>query len=88
MYLLGCGTVAGACGQTAAYPFDLIRRRFQIKMLTTDTADQSILKTFRQIIHKDGISGLYRGLVPNFIKVVPSIAVMFTANELMKRMLL
>lgn len=28
--MLGCGALAGACGQTMAYPFDVARRRLQV----------------------------------------------------------
>uniref|UniRef100_K3WFZ9 Mitochondrial carrier protein n=1 Tax=Globisporangium ultimum (strain ATCC 200006 / CBS 805.95 / DAOM BR144) TaxID=431595 RepID=K3WFZ9_GLOUD len=83
-YILGCGAVAGACGQTAAYPMDLLRRRFQVSSMGGD-AYSSTLGGLRAIVREEGFAGLYKGLWPNFIKVVPSIAIMFTTNELLKR---
>ncbi|RHY32441.1 hypothetical protein DYB32_002568, partial [Aphanomyces invadans] len=87
LYLLGCGAIAGACGQSAAYPFDLMRRRFQLNTLSekqyTGTWD-----AVRSIYQTEGIVGFYKGLVPNSVKVIPSIAVMFVTNEAMKRCLL
>lgn len=88
LYLLGCGAVAGACGQTAAYPFDLLRRRFQVATLGEDKPYSGVGDGLRRIIAKDGVLGLYKGLLPNFIKVVPSVAVMFVSNDLMKRLLI
>lgn len=38
-----------------------------------------------QVIYaSEGIAGFYRGLWVNQVKVVPTIAVMFTTNELLK----
>ncbi|DAZ99712.1 TPA: LOW QUALITY PROTEIN: hypothetical protein N0F65_000890 [Lagenidium giganteum] len=84
MYLLGCG----ACGQTAAYPMDLLRRRFQLSSMSASGhgAYTSTLGGLRTIVREEGFGGLYKGLWPNFIKVVPSIAIMFTTNELFNRL--
>lgn len=85
-YILGCGAIAGACGQTAAYPMDLLRRRFQVSSMGgRGVAYTSTLGGLRLIVRQEGVRGLYKGLWPNFIKVVPSIAIMFTSNELLKR---
>ncbi|ETV66723.1 hypothetical protein H257_16824 [Aphanomyces astaci] len=87
LYLLGCGAIAGACGQSAAYPFDLMRRRFQLNTLSekqyTGTWD-----AVRSIYQSEGVVGFYKGLVPNSVKVIPSIAVMFVTNEALKRYLM
>lgn len=87
LYILGCGAVAGACGQTAAYPLDLLRRRFQMSSLRPGggAAYKSTLSGLSAIVREEGVLGLYKGLLPNFIKVVPSIAIMFTTNELLKQ---
>ena len=90
IYLFGCGATAGACGQTAAYPFDLLRRRCQLQSCSGNTTTQykGTLDGFQRILQHEGFFGLYKGLWPNFIKVVPSVAVMFVSNELIKRMIL
>ncbi|KAG3144309.1 hypothetical protein PI126_g14241 [Phytophthora idaei] len=86
VYLLAYGALAGACGQTAAYPMDILRRRFQLSAMRGDATEYtSTLGGLRTIVREEGVRGLYKGLAPNFIKVVPSIAIMFTSNELMKR---
>ncbi|ETN08796.1 hypothetical protein PPTG_11619 [Phytophthora nicotianae INRA-310] len=88
MYLLACGALAGACGQTAAYPMDILRRRFQLSAMRGGATEYtSTLGGLRTIVREEGVRGLYKGLAPNFIKVVPSIAIMFTSNELMKRVI-
>lgn len=92
IYLVGCGAIAGACGQTAAYPMDLLRRRLQLSDLRVNVPTYSKFSTgmwqgLKAIVRDEGIVGMYKGIVPNTIKVVPSIAIMFTTNELLQRML-
>ncbi|OQR95944.1 Mitochondrial Carrier (MC) Family [Thraustotheca clavata] len=84
LFLLGCGAVAGACGQSAAYPFDLMRRRFQMTALSAKQYNGT-MDAVKTIYQQEGIRGFYKGLVPNSVKVIPSIAVMFVTNEAMKR---
>lgn len=39
---------------------------------------------FRKIVAEEGVSTLFRGLWPNYLKVVPSIAIAFVVYEQMK----
>lgn len=85
--ILGC--VSGAVSQTFAYPFDLIRKRLMAQskakgMLAekyTGTAD-----AFKKIIAEEGFFGLYKGTVPNLLKVCPYAAIMWASYEQMKIM--
>lgn len=43
--------------------------------------------TFRHIIHSEGIRGLYRGILPEYYKVVPSIGIVFMTYEKVKQLL-
>lgn len=154
---LACGGIAGAAAQTAAYPFDLLRRRFQMSgvsrawssafacvrcmrvhvnsvtatamgsgctplrplsilqpTLTRATVASprhnrtplracavvnkqfagngklegydSLLGGFRTVIRNEGVRGLYKGLMPNYAKVVPVIAVQFAVYEELKKL--
>lgn len=86
---LGAGAVAGAAGQTVAYPFDLLRRRIQVASFSTAANAQeeaaiyqgSMLRAFRHIVQVEGIRGLYRGLFANYMKIAPSMAVNFLVYE-------
>jgi hypothetical protein len=85
--VLGC--VAGAVAQTAAYPFDLIRKRFMAQsnapgMLKTEY--KSTLGCFKQIIQEEGFFGLYKGTVPNLLKVCPYAAIMWATYEQTRRL--
>lgn len=39
---------------------------------------------FRQIVRTEGVAGLYRGLAPNFMKVIPSVSISYVVYENLK----
>uniref|UniRef100_A0A0D6R7Z5 Mitochondrial adenine nucleotide transporter ADNT1 n=1 Tax=Araucaria cunninghamii TaxID=56994 RepID=A0A0D6R7Z5_ARACU len=97
---LACGAAAGTIGQTVAYPLDVIRRRMQMvgwkdaaSIVTGDGRTKAPLQytgmvdAFRQTVRNEGVGALYRGLVPNSVKVVPSIAIAFVTYEVIKDLL-
>ncbi|KAF2808102.1 ADP,ATP carrier protein [Mytilinidion resinicola] len=72
---LGAGAISGAFAQTCTYPFDVLRRRFQINTMSgMGYQYNSIGGAVRQIIKTEGFRGLYKGIVPNLLKVAPSMA--------------
>lgn len=87
--LFCCGAIAGIVGQTVAYPLDLVRRRLQVQGFSDAQYEYKggILRTMRQIIHEEGIKGLYRGMIPNYAKVVPAVSVSFAVYEQMRKVL-
>ena len=75
--LLGCGAIAGVVGQTVAYPLDLVRRRLQVQGWSKEVHYEyrgGIWRTMKQIVHEEGVRGLYRGMIPNYYKGQPSTA--------------
>lgn len=42
---------------------------------------------FRHIVQTEGPSGLYRGLGPNFLKVIPAVSISYVVYEHMKKQL-
>lgn len=46
-----------------------------------------LLGTFKEIIRKEGLVGLYRGIIPEYYKVIPSVGIVFMTYEFMKRIL-
>ncbi|KAG6393500.1 hypothetical protein SASPL_147742 [Salvia splendens] len=72
-----------------AYPLDLVRRRMQLegaggRALVYRTG---LVGTVRQIIRKEGWLGLYRGILPEYYKVVPSVGIVFMTYEKLKQIL-
>ena len=87
--LFCCGAVAGVVGQTIAYPLDLVRRRLQVQGFsgTQYHYQGGIISTMRQIVKQEGFGGLYHGMIPNYAKVVPAVAVSFVVYEQMRKVL-
>lgn len=54
-------------------------------MQLKETHYTSTFNAFRTILKVEGISGLYRGIIPNAIKVVPNSAVRFVCYEWLRR---
>ena len=121
---LACGAVAGACGQTVAFPFDVVRRRLQMVGLKDGAAASStvakpassaaplasiapaagvgavhvsthapapryngMVDCFVKTVREEGMGALWRGILPNYYKVVPSIAIAFVTYELVRDVL-
>ncbi|KAG7956376.1 hypothetical protein I3843_11G121200 [Carya illinoinensis] len=97
---LACGAAAGTVGQTVAYPLDVIRRRMQMvgwkdaaSVVTGDGRNKGaheytgMVDAFRKTVRHEGFGALYKGLVPNSVKVVPSIAIAFVTYEVVKDIL-
>lgn len=38
----------------------------------------------KKIVAKDGFFGLYRGILPNFMKVIPAVSISYVVYEYMK----
>lgn len=70
------GAVSGSIAQTCTYPFDVLRRRFQINtMAGMGYRYNSMWAAVVQILKDEGPRGFYKGLLPNLLKVGPSMAV-------------
>lgn len=39
---------------------------------------------FKHIVQTEGVRGLYRGLTPNFMKVIPSVSISYVVYEYLK----
>ena len=47
----------------------------------------SVMEGFRRVYAKYGIPGFYKGLIPNYLKVVPVVSINFVVYEYMKKFL-
>ncbi|XP_028829563.1 calcium-binding mitochondrial carrier protein SCaMC-2-B isoform X4 [Denticeps clupeoides] len=81
--LLACGTISSTCGQLASYPLALVRTRMQAQA-TMGGPQTTMSGLFRHIVKTEGLFGLYRGLTPNFMKVIPAVSISYVVYENLK----
>ena len=85
-----CGGLAGMIAKTATNPLERIKMLSQ----TGETANAaaairterpSILGIYRQILHNEGVRGLWAGNGANLIRVFPSKAVVFSSHDFYRK---
>ncbi|RIB20826.1 mitochondrial carrier domain-containing protein [Gigaspora rosea] len=80
-----CGALAGSFAQTITYPLDVLRRRMQVTgMKELEYQYKNTWDALTQLLKGEGIRGLYKGMVPNYLKVAPAISVSFVTYEACK----
>lgn len=100
---LGCiisGACSGVLSSLIVFPADTVRRRLQVKGLVpiahngyvSGRADGLIggggsLDETVRILRAEGLRGLYRGILPELLKVVPMVSITFMTYELVLRRL-
>lgn len=83
-----CGGFAGAIAQTVTYPFDVIRRRMQVTYSPESKFKyKSSFDAARQIVKNDGLKALFKGMLPNYLKVVPAISISFVTFEFVRKIM-
>ncbi|XP_004525262.1 calcium-binding mitochondrial carrier protein SCaMC-3 isoform X2 [Ceratitis capitata] len=101
LVLLACGSASSTLGQVCSYPLALVRTRLQAQVITKSKqpsvgiplrqagaiSDDNMFGVFRKILHNEGICGLYRGITPNFIKVLPAVSISYVVYEYSSRAL-
>jgi Mitochondrial carrier protein len=84
-----CGAASGSLATLLTFPMDTIRRRMQIQGLHVANVAQR--KTSRQLFYdlvsKEGLLSLYRGLTPELLKVIPMVGTMFVTYEWTRELL-
>ncbi|DAA27910.1 TPA: small calcium-binding mitochondrial carrier 3-like [Bos taurus] len=86
LVLLACGTISSTCGQIASYPLALVRTRMQAQD-TVEGSNPTMCGVFRRILAQQGWPGLYRGMTPTLLKVLPAGGISYVVYEAMKKTL-
>lgn len=87
----GAGAAAGAIAASFVCPLDIIKTRLQAHGLSTVANGPAkggiIVSSLEQIFYKEGLRGMYRGLSPTVLALLPNWAVYFTTYEQLKSFL-
>lgn len=70
------GGFSGAFGASTVYPLNVLRTRLQSQGTVLHSRTYTgVADVFRQTVRGEGIRGLFKGLTPNLIKVVPAVSI-------------
>ncbi|OIW04608.1 hypothetical protein TanjilG_30506 [Lupinus angustifolius] len=83
----GAGAAAGAIAATFVCPLDVIKTRLQVHGLPPAQKGSVILASLQNIFKTEGFRGMYRGLSPTILALLPNWAVYFTVYEQLKGLL-
>lgn len=80
-----CGAFSGLCGQTVAYPFFLVRTRLQ--NFRDKAGDyRGFNDCVRQTFAQEGVRGFFKGILPSYLRGVPTVAITYMVFERAKRL--
>ncbi|KAI9486087.1 MAG: mitochondrial carrier domain-containing protein [Benjaminiella poitrasii] len=86
-----CGSLAGIVSKTGVFPLDVVRKRLQVQgphlteyVVTSIPTYSTVWGCLKTIISREGLMGLYKGIVPGLLKAGPSGAVYFLMFEIAK----
>lgn len=81
---LPIGSFASLCAVTATYPCDVIKRKYHLSGELGNAQYNSYKALFKSMYRESGVRGFYRGIIPCYLKMIPSSAIFFFTVELFK----
>ncbi|TVY91126.1 Calcium-binding mitochondrial carrier [Lachnellula willkommii] len=88
-FATGCiGALSGSFGASIVYPINLLRTRLQAQgtVLHPPTYD-GIWDVAQKTVKNEGVRGLFKGITPNLLKVVPAVSITYVVYEKSKQIL-
>ncbi|KAH3933717.1 hypothetical protein HBI56_144860 [Parastagonospora nodorum] len=82
------GGFSGAFGASAVYPLNVLRTRLQSQGTVLHPRTYTgIVDVTRQTIAGEGWRGLFKGLTPNLLKVVPAVSITYVVYDKSKKII-
>ena len=84
----GIGAFSGAFGASVVYPINLLRTRLQSQGTAIHPPTYTgIVDVTVKTIRGEGYRGLFKGITPNLLKVVPAVSITYVVYDNTKRLL-
>ncbi|KAJ9057116.1 Pyrimidine nucleotide transporter, mitochondrial [Entomophthora muscae] len=78
-----CAGTAKLFAAVVAYPHEVLRTRLRQNSITTNQFKYTgLIQCTRLIVKEEGVRGLYSGMTPHLLRVVPNAAVLFGTYEM------
>ena len=78
----GIGAFSGAFGASTVYPLNLLRTRLQCQGTATHPPTYTgMWDVTVKTIKGEGIRGLFKGITPNLLKVVPAVSITYVVYD-------
>ncbi|XP_068652994.1 adenine nucleotide transporter BT1, chloroplastic/mitochondrial-like [Aristolochia californica] len=81
------GSAAGAFASSATFPLEVARKQMQVGAISGRQVYKNMLHALVSILEQEGLPGLYRGLGPSCVKLVPAAGISFMCYEACKKIL-
>lgn len=80
------GSAAAAMSSSATFPLEVARKQMQAGAFN-GRQYRNLLHALISIVEREGFPGLYRGLGPSYLKLVPAAGISFMCYEACKKIL-
>ena len=82
------GATSGAFGASVVYPLNVLRTRLQTQGTSMHPARYTgIWDVANKTVRNEGVRGLYKGLMPNLLKVAPALSITWMVYEKAKNIM-
>jgi solute carrier family 25 phosphate transporter 23/24/25/41 len=82
------GACSGTFGASIVYPINLLRTRLQAQgTILHPPTYTGVVDCARKTVSKEGVRGLFKGITPNLLKVVPAVSITYVVYENSKRIM-
>lgn len=82
------GACSGSIGATVVYPVNLLRTRLQAQgTVLHPQVYGGFSDVFKKTVEREGWRGLWKGITPNLLKVVPAVSISYMTYESAKQVM-